>query len=111
MNSKVEEYFKKQEKEQKEVLKKIRGLVRKIAPEAEEGMSYGAPAFKLNGRQIVYAGFKKHIGLYPEPETIERFKEELKNYETSKGAIKFYLDQPIPYDLIERIVREKFDLN
>lgn len=108
MDKKVSEYIDKQPSPQKEILIKIRELIRKLIPNAEEKMSYGAPAFKLNGKQILYAAFKNHVGIYPEPEIIEKFKEELKNYETAKGTIKFNLDKPIPYDLIKKIVIEKF---
>jgi uncharacterized protein YdhG (YjbR/CyaY superfamily) len=110
MDKKVSEYIDKQPSPQKEILIKIRELIRKLIPNAEEKMSYGAPAFKLNGKQILYAAFKNHVGIYPEPEIIEKFKEELKDYETAKGTIKFSLDKPIPYDLIKKIIIEKFGL-
>jgi len=110
MDKKVKEYIDKQETLQKETLMKVRKLIEELLPNAEEKMSYGAPAFKLDGKQILYAAFKKHIGIYPEPEIIEKFKEELKDYETAKGTIKFYLDKPIPYDLIKKIVGYKYNL-
>jgi len=110
MDKKISEYINKQKSPQKEILIKIRDLINKIIPEAEEKMSYGAPAFRLNNKQILYAAFKNHVGIYPEPEIIEKFKEELKNYKTAKGTIKFSLDKPIPYDLIEKIVINKYNL-
>lgn len=110
MDKKVSEYIDKQPVTQKEILIKIRELIKNLIPTAEEKMSYGAPAFRLNSKQILYAAFKNHVGIYPEPEIIEKFKEELKNYETAKGTIKFSLDKPIPYDLIEKIVKFKYKL-
>lgn len=108
MDQKVSEYINKQELTQKEVLIKVRKLIQELLPKAEEKMSYGVPAFKLNGKQILYAAFKEHLGLYPEPEIIEKFKDELKDYETSKGTIKFSLKNSIPYDLIKKIIFFKF---
>ncbi len=110
MDQKVSEYIDKQPSPQKEILIKIRDLFKKLIPKAEEKMSYGAPAFKLDDKQILYAAFKEHIGIYPEPEIIEKFKEELKDYETAKGTIKFDLDRPIPYGLIKRIIEYKYQL-
>lgn len=109
MNSEVKKYFDKQKSPQKEILKKIRTLIQNTAPLAKECMSYGAPAFKFNGILVLYAAFKNHIGLYPEPEAIKVFKKELLTYETSKGTIKFSLDKPIPYDLIEKIIKYKYN--
>ena len=92
-------------------LQKIRTLVKKEAPYAKEALIYGVPGFKLNGKNlIVYAAFKKHIGLYPEPIAIKHFKHELAVYETSKGAIQFPFEKPIPYALITKIIRFKVNL-
>ncbi len=107
MNEDVRKYFEKQESLQLEILKRIRKLIQKLSPQAEEIMSYGVPAFRLKGGLIMYAAFKEHIGLYPEPATIRRFKKELKGYETSEGTIKFKLEEPIPYDVIEKIIKYK----
>jgi uncharacterized protein YdhG (YjbR/CyaY superfamily) len=105
MNDKVIEYINKQKSPQKEILQKIRKLIQKAAPLAEEAMIYGVPGFKLNGYLVVYAAFTNHIGIYPEPQTIKAFTKELIGYETSKGTIKFKLDEPIPYNLIEKIIK------
>jgi len=110
MNKKVNEYIDKQPRQQKEELIKIRELIKKLIPNAEEKMSYGVPAFRLGNKQILYAAFKNHLGIYPEPEIIKKFEKELQNYETAKGTIKFGLDKPIPYDLIKKIVIEKYKL-
>lgn len=107
---KVLEYINKQKSPQKEILIEIRNLIKKLIPNGEEKMSYGAPAFKLDGKQILYAAFKEHIGIYPEPEIIENFEKDLKDYKTAKGTIKFDLDKKIPYDLIEKIIVYKYKL-
>jgi uncharacterized protein YdhG (YjbR/CyaY superfamily) len=105
----VEEYINKQPERQREILRKIRETIKRIIPGAEEKISYGAPAFKLEGKTIMYAGYKNHVSIFPQPGIIERFSKELEGYETSKGTIKFELNQPIPYLLIEKIVRAKFE--
>lgn len=111
MKDKVDKYFEGLGEKQKDILRSVRGLLREMLPEAEEIMSYGVPAFKLMDKTIMYAAFKEHVGIYPDPKVIERFEEQLKGYQTSKGTIKFPLDKPIPFDLIKDIVRYKFELN
>ena len=88
------------------ILQKIRALIQKSAPGAEEAMSYGIPTFKLNGKNLVhFSAFKEHIGFYPTPAGIEKFKKELSVYEGAKGSVKFPLDKPIPYTLIGKITQ------
>jgi len=87
------------------ILTKIRQIVHEEAPGAEETISYGIPTFRLKGYLVHFAGYQHHIGLYPTPSGIEAFKEELSPFPTAKGSVRFPLDQPIPYDLIRRIVR------
>lgn len=109
MNKEVDQYIGKQGPKQQKVLKKIRRLLKKIAPESIETMSYGVPAFKLGDAcLLMYASFKNHLGIYPEPAAIKFFAKELKVYETSKGTIKFSLDQELPYALLEKIVKYKY---
>lgn len=86
------------------ILEQIRGIIREAAPKAKEAISYGMPTFKLNGNLVHFAAFKKHIGLYPTPSGTDTFKIELLPYKSGKGSIQFPLDQPIPYDLIRKIV-------
>lgn len=88
-----------------EVLEKIRMTVSEAAPDAEEKISYQMPTFTLHGNLVHFAAFKRHIGFYPVPTGIEAFKEELSAYEGGKGSVKFPLDQPIPFDLIGKIVK------
>lgn len=93
------------------VLRQLRQLIKEIVPEAEEVISYQMPAFKLNGVLVWYAGYKKHVGFYPSSKPIEVFKDELMDYKTSKGAIQFPLDKPLPIELITKIVQFKIHAN
>jgi len=88
-----------------QVLEKIRGTIRTTAPDAEETIKYRMPTFTLKGNLVHFAAFKKHIGFYPVPSGIEKFKDELSVYEQGKGSVQFSLERPIPYDLISRIVQ------
>ncbi|MFZ5856374.1 MAG: iron chaperone [Chloroflexota bacterium] len=87
------------------ILQKIRETIRKAAPEATEAISYQMPTFKLNGNLVHFAAFKSHIGFYPIPSGIEKFKKELAPYPQGKGSVQFPLDRPIPYALITKIVK------
>lgn len=109
--SKIDEYIETFPNEVQILLNRVRKTIKESAPDAEETMSYGVPAFKQNGNLVVYAAFKRHIGLYPTPSGIEAFKKELRDYETSKGTIKFPFDKDIPYDLIKRIVKFRIKEN
>ena len=86
------------------ILEKIRKTVRKAAPNAQETINYQIPTFTLEGNLVHFAGFKNHIGFYPTPSGIEKFKKELSIYEGAKGSVQFPLYKPIPYELISRIV-------
>jgi uncharacterized protein YdhG (YjbR/CyaY superfamily) len=91
--------------ETQQVLQEMRKLIRANAPGATETMSYAIPTFDLNGRHLVhFAGYSRHIGFYPIPTGTEAFKEELSRFKTGKGSVQFPLDQPLPRDLIRRIV-------
>lgn len=86
------------------ILQQIRQTIHEAAPEAQETISYQMPTFKLHGNLVHFAAFKKHIGFYPVPSGIEAFKDELAAYAGGKGSVQFPLSEPIPYDLIRRIV-------
>lgn len=101
----IDEYIAGFPSDVQKLLKKIRTTIRKAAPNAEEAIKYQMPTFVLNGNLVHFAAYKGHIGLYPAPRAIEKFKKELSAYEGSKGAVRFPLDKPIPYDLISRIVK------
>lgn len=88
-----------------ELLQKIRATIRKAAPEAEETICYRMPTFTLNGPLVHFAACKNHLGFYPTPSGINRFRRELSAYRTTKGAVQFPLDKPLPLSLIRRIVQ------
>lgn len=83
----------------------LRAMILAQVPHAVEGISYGMPAYKLNGQPLVYfAGYKKHIGFYATPNGHEAFNVELSVYKQGKGSVQFPLDEPLPMELIARIV-------
>jgi uncharacterized protein YdhG (YjbR/CyaY superfamily) len=86
------------------ILQKMRTLIHEAAPQAKEDIKYAIPTFTLNGNLVHFAAFKNHIGFYPTPSGTEKFQQELSSYKAAKGSIQFPLSQPIPYDLIRRIV-------
>jgi uncharacterized protein YdhG (YjbR/CyaY superfamily) len=89
-----------------EILQNIRKLVKDNAPGAEESFAYGMPAYKTNKKPLVYfAAFKTHIGLYATPSGHRAFQDELSKYKQGKGSVQFPINKPIPYKLIERIVK------
>jgi uncharacterized protein YdhG (YjbR/CyaY superfamily) len=86
-------------------LESMRQIIKSVIPGAIETISYQIPTFKINNKNIVhFSAYKKHIGLYPGPSAIEHFKEELSQYKWSKGAVQFPLDNPIPTELVKKIV-------
>lgn len=93
------------------VLKQIRAVVRMAAPEAEETIKYGMPTFTFKGNLVYFAAFKKHIGFYPPPTGLEKFKAQVASYAGPKGSLIFPLDKPMPYDLIAEIVRFRVQEN
>jgi uncharacterized protein YdhG (YjbR/CyaY superfamily) len=108
----VDDYINSFPEEVQSKLRQIRTVIRTNAPEAFESLSYGMPAYKENGRVLVYfAGFKNHIGFYATPSGHEEFRKELSTYKQGKGSVQFPLDQPIPYDLIGRIVEFRLEEN
>ena len=91
--------------EARPMLEELRALIKAVAPDATERISYGIPTFDLAGKHLVhFAGYAKHVGFYPTGSGIEAFKEELTAYATSKGTVQFPLDRPLPADLVRRIV-------
>jgi len=99
----IDEYIARFPQDIQDVLKKIRAIIREAAPDAEEAINYQIPTFTLRGNLVHFAVFKNHIGFYPTPSGMEKFKAELSVYEGAKGSVRFPLDQPVPYDLIRRI--------
>lgn len=108
----VKEYIAKFPKEVQKILEQLRQTIRKAAPEAEESISYAMPAFKLNGKPLIYfAGYENHIGLYATPSGHAAFEKELSKYKQGKGSVQFPLGEPIPLDLISRIVKFRLQGN
>jgi uncharacterized protein YdhG (YjbR/CyaY superfamily) len=107
----IDEYIASFPRNVQSILEEIRQAIRDSAPEAQEAISYGMPTFKLNGNLVHFAAFKNHIGFFPTPSAIEAFKEELSDYEVSKGTVRFPMNKPIPFDLVRKIVRYRVKEN
>jgi len=101
----VEEYLAAAPKNLTLVLEELRRAIKEEAPQAEEVISYNMPAFKMKKVLVYYAAQKNHIGFYPTASPIIAFEKELKPYKTSKGAIQFPIGEPIPINLVKRIVQ------
>lgn len=102
----TDDYIKSFPKDVQERLKQIRAIIKQIAPDAEESISYAMPAYKLHGKPLVYfAAFKNHIGFYATPSGHSEFAKELSKYKQGKGSVQFPLDKPLPLGLITKIVK------
>jgi uncharacterized protein YdhG (YjbR/CyaY superfamily) len=101
----IEEYIALFPEEIQKKLQELRATIKASAPDASEKISYQMPTFFLKGNLVHFAAFKNHIGFYPAPRGIEAFKQELSIYEGSKGTVRFHLDQPLPLNLISKIVK------
>lgn len=93
------------------LLQQIRATIKAIAIEATETISYGIPTFVFHGNLVHFAGYKQHIGFYPGAAGIEHFKEEISQYKWAKGSVQFPLDEPLPLDLVTRIVKYRLAQN
>lgn len=93
------------------ILKKLRVAIKKAAPDAEELISYGIPTLRLNGNLVHFAAYQNHIGFYPAASGIAAFKEELSAYKGAKGSVQFPITEPLPLDLITRIVKFRVEEN
>ncbi|NEM97902.1 DUF1801 domain-containing protein [Pontibacter sp. BT327] len=101
----ADEYIKLFSEDVQTILEKVRATIIETAPDAMEGIAYGMPAYKLNGKPLVYfAAFKSHIGFYATPSGHAEFKDQLSVYKQGKGSVQFPVDKPIPYELIKQIV-------
>jgi uncharacterized protein YdhG (YjbR/CyaY superfamily) len=107
----IDEYIAGFSPEVQEILEKIRLTIRKAAPDAQETISYGIPTLRLNGALVHFAAFKKHIGFFPPVRGNARLEKAIAIYTGEKGNLQFPLDQPIPYGLIERIVKLRVKQN
>lgn len=111
----VEDYFNAQPENVKNALLQIKSCILKVVPEVKELLNYNIPAFALiedgkREQQIMIAGYKNHVGLYPHPATIEKFEEELKDYKKGKGSVQFPIDKPLPVELIVKMVEYRLSL-
>lgn len=101
----IDQYISSFPKDVQQILEQIRLTIRELAPDAGETISYGIPTFKLNGPLVYFAAFKNHIGFYALPSGNEAFRKQLQKYKTGKGSIQFPLSEPMPFKLIEQIVK------
>jgi len=108
----VDEYIASFPGDIQKILTRIRNIILKYAPDAEESISYNMPTYKTFGKTLIYfAGFKNHIGLYATPSGHTEFANELAKFKHGKGSVQFPLDKPIPYDLIRKIVEFRVEEN
>jgi len=107
----IDEYIAQCPEDMQPILEKIRTVIKESAPGAVEKISYQMPAFYLNSILVWFGAHAHHIGFYPTGAGIEAFKEELSPYKWSKGAVQFPLDEPMPYELIKKIVKWRVTQN
>lgn len=107
----IDSYIAQFPREVAEILERVRVTIRKAAPEAEEVISYQMPAFRQNGILVFFAGWKQHIGLYPPITGDDALEQAVARYAGPKGNLQFPLDEPIPYKLIERVVKHRVKQN
>jgi uncharacterized protein YdhG (YjbR/CyaY superfamily) len=107
----IDDYAGRFPKEVQQLLKNMRLAIKKAAPQAKETISYGIPAFTLNGMLVWFAAFKSHIGFYPRASAIAAFKKELSAYKRAKGSVQFPFDEPLPLALVSRIVKFRVQQN
>ncbi len=107
----IDEYIAAFPADRQALLQTVRATIRAAAPDAEERISYLMPAFAQHGNLVYFASLKNHVGLYPTSSGIEAFQAELEGYETTPGSVKFPVDQPLPLDLITRIVQFRVAAN
>jgi uncharacterized protein YdhG (YjbR/CyaY superfamily) len=107
----IDEYISTFPKETQSILSELRNIISSAATNSEEKISYNMPTYFLNGNLVHFAANKNHIGFYPTPSAIIKFEKELSNYKTSKGAIQFQLNKPLPKQLIKNIVKFRVSEN
>ena len=109
----IDEYLASVKPEQRISLQKLRRTIHATAPKAEECISYGIPAFRLNGRSLVYFGaWANHCSFYPgSSKTLKKFRNDLKEFQITKGTIRFSPDKPLPLALIKKLVKVRIAEN
>jgi len=104
----INEYLAAVSPDKRAALEKLRRAIRAAAPKAEECISYGVPAFRLNGKFLVaFGAAAKHCSFYPGVFPIDAYKKELKGFGTSKGTIRFPADRPLPGVLVRKLVKAR----
>ena len=103
--SSIDEYILTFPEDVQEILQTLRKVIKEVASEASEKISYQMPTFELYGNLVHFAAYKNHIGFYPTPSGIENFKNELGLYKGAKGSVQFPINEPLPYELIRQIVK------
>jgi len=107
----IDEYIKTFPRDIQKILETVRQTIKKSALKAQEAISYQIPTFKLNGNLVHFAAFKNHIGFYPGSKAIKDFQKDLVKYRSSKGAVQFPIDKPMPLSLIQKIVKHRVKEN
>lgn len=107
----VPEYIRSFPPATRKLLTRLRQCIRATVPRAEEGISYGIAGYRYQGILIYFAGFANHVSIYPAPRQAPVFKKELASYKGGKGTVQFPLDQPLPLDLVKRIVEYRLKEN
>ena len=107
----IDEYIANFGADVQEKLQRLREVIKEAAPEALETISYQMPAFKYEGNLVYFAAYKKHIGFYPTSSGIREFRNELAQYKGGKGTVQFPLEEPLPLDLISKIVKFRVEEN
>lgn len=107
----IDEYISTQPAKVQTLLKQMRSAIHKAAPKATEAIKYGIPTFMQEGNLVHFAGYQNHIGFYPAPMGIKEFSKETAKYEAGKGTLQFPIDEPLPLDLVARIVKFRLDYN
>jgi uncharacterized protein YdhG (YjbR/CyaY superfamily) len=103
----IDEYIEAARPEAREKLREMRACMRKIAPDAQESLKWGMPAFSSRRILVMFAGFKRHIGFYPTASAVKAFAKDLEGFKTAKGSIQFPLERPLPLALIRRIMKSR----
>ncbi len=111
MPKNIDDYVDRFPKQVQQLLQKMRLTIKKAAPQAKETISYGIPAFALDGILVWFAAFKSHIGFYPRASATAAFKKELSAYKGAKGSVQFPFDEPLPLALVSRIVKFRVKQN
>lgn len=111
----VGDYFNTQPDKVRNALLEIKEFILTVVPNAEELLNYNIPAYTLTKggkreQQIMMAGYKNHVGFYPHPTTMEKFKNELTDFKKGKGSVQFPLDEPLPKELIMRMIKYRLSL-